>query len=416
MKNAIILFVTFILVVWITPIFGQVKPSNRIQTLVQDECSCDNALKDGVRDDYRLSSGSDYKSALKIVFTHEYTYWATDEWRKESSVETGAAYLAYSGFFSGDMSESAKRTKFESMKQYYSLNQDIAQSDYKFISQKITSKDLMAAWVECYRIHCSNADVILLNKEISGSEFTVTLTWKHKNTRDIERITSIVSINAEQQSGGDLTENRTISGQSSYTCKFRITDPHKDVSVRVNVSEYETDPIYIPGIPLENPANNSPVGTIVASVLPWNIFCQANSLPSVLNYQDRARCKWAPADGRSVVGSLYGQYANNVPDLRGVFLRGLNDFGLMDVPNVSTQQQDPDGSGRRANTLQTDQVKRHHHNMKPSLGGSSICNTFIAGGNEGSDCHKPETYEDYSYGGAETRPRNISVYYYIKIN
>ncbi|MCA9070299.1 MAG: hypothetical protein KDA84_15300, partial [Planctomycetaceae bacterium] len=66
-----------------------------------------------------------------------------------------------------------------------------------------------------------------------------------------------------------------------------------------------------------------PVGTIVPSMLDPKQFWAANGDAAVFT---PTKSLWAPADGRSVVGSQYGSSLRRrfAPDLRGVFLRGLN--------------------------------------------------------------------------------------------
>ena len=61
-----------------------------------------------------------------------------------------------------------------------------------------------------------------------------------------------------------------------------------------------------------------PIGTIVATMLPPHEFLDLVS--------DKNSKNWVPADGRAVEGSKYKKITGNprVPDLRGMFIRGLN--------------------------------------------------------------------------------------------
>ena len=110
---------------------------------------------------------------------------------------------------------------------------------------------------------------------------------------------------------------------------------------------------------------------------------------------------WVLADGRNVGGSEYESITgnNSVPDLRGQFLRGLDQSGTID----------PEGAGRTLLDTQADEFKSHSHTYSGhvSLGAS--------GNNNTGQKEQIDTQTDLA-GGAETRPKNISVNYFIKIN
>jgi len=99
--------------------------------------------------------------------------------------------------------------------------------------------------------------------------------------------------------------------------------------------------------------------------------------------------------------------------LRGMFLRGLN-------AGRSDGKQDPEGSSRSIGNYQADQVRSHNHNN------GSYDRLMIANGihttNGAVDNTGPPEVNLFtsatinSFGGTETRPRNIAVHYYIRIN
>lgn len=171
------------------------------------------------------------------------------------------------------------------------------------------------------------------------------------------------------------------------------------------------------------------LGTVVSSVLNYDQFTHAmGELPAINN----ATSSYVPCDGRSIVDSALEKltkvgrtqpdpqnHITNAPDLRGKFVRGLN---LMYSPG------NPDGfdsslygdteSGRtKVASYQADETKRHTH-AAHSSGGVPI-NTSGMGiqSDEGPQIQfgAPSITVD-EYNGAESRPRNIAVYFYIKIN
>ncbi|MBI9076416.1 MAG: hypothetical protein JEZ02_13500 [Desulfatibacillum sp.] len=143
-----------------------------------------------------------------------------------------------------------------------------------------------------------------------------------------------------------------------------------------------------------------PVGTIIPSMLSPDKFAQ---LPE--------GTKWTLANGRSVPNTRYAELVGpTVPDLRGMFLRGLNE-GRTDG------KQDPDNN-RKPGDEQDQMFKEHFHNF--------YSNVYDAGGGDNASwvAHDPGAF-GYGHinppptkaaGGEETRPNNVAVYYYIKIN
>ena len=130
-----------------------------------------------------------------------------------------------------------------------------------------------------------------------------------------------------------------------------------------------------------------------------------HSLLDEVTFQSKHGTSWVLSDGRNISGSdlavLTGWTV--APDLRGVFLRG-KDHGAGVNPDGDT----PEG------TYQLDEFASHTHstNYQHSDNGDGAGYALInvasfAGSTDGSTT---------SQGGLETRPKNIIVNYFIKIN
>lgn len=160
----------------------------------------------------------------------------------------------------------------------------------------------------------------------------------------------------------------------------------------------------------------STVGLIHASILPPQAFAVEVSDPE---QYDPTITKWVLADGRDITGSRLADITADplVPDLRGMFLRGLNvgrDDGL----------EDPDGATRESGDLQEDQFQGHGHQHDMASGIANYPPGTLAG-TYGTGVMSPNTrvldpislqkFGDAKFG-RETRPKNVAVYYYIKIN
>lgn len=146
---------------------------------------------------------------------------------------------------------------------------------------------------------------------------------------------------------------------------------------------------------------NLPIGTIIPSMLNESSFAETVADPTDF---DSEKSKWVLADGRNVDGSEYaGKVKPQLPDLRGMFLRGMNE-GRTDG--------DPD-QDRQVGSYQADAFAKHDHNLKFHY------RSFKGDGGKG----RPALDEGTSpkpvtpiQGNRETRPKNVAVYFYIKIN
>ncbi len=160
-----------------------------------------------------------------------------------------------------------------------------------------------------------------------------------------------------------------------------------------------------------------PVGTIISSLINYHQFVDIVGDEIGFN---KETSKWAPADGRDVTGSLYYKYNNgeaHVPDLRGVFLRGLNTFDDSEEKPVLEAQMDMDGL-RKVGRIQNDSIKKHEHPIQGTAnsagGGEPVITLGLFHG--GTTIRLGNNNKAEPIGELETRPKNAAVNYYIKIN
>lgn len=175
-----------------------------------------------------------------------------------------------------------------------------------------------------------------------------------------------------------------------------------------------------------------PIGTVVASVFPPDEFAALVGDDGRFNPQSS---QWVPADGRSVKGSSYAKalknselvheyVRENAPDLRGVFVRGLNYSNIQSVqqddnfkdkqdglpePNAVTQQ-----GYRMAGTRQLDSINKHDVTLP---GQHQVATTMHSGfwAISPQDYNGTQTFS-IERKGKETRPKNIALFHYVKIN
>ncbi len=163
---------------------------------------------------------------------------------------------------------------------------------------------------------------------------------------------------------------------------------------------------------------NQVLGTIISSVLNYDQLCKVMvENPAI----DNTKSSYVPCDGRKIEHSKLSELTGvlNVPDLRGRFLRGLNliySVGQPDLILSKADQDDPTNS-RKPGDYQPDAYKQHSHNYTHFDGGII------------TDMSNDKDQRRCSYGNmvgattavsgdsvTETRPKNVSVYFYIKIN
>lgn len=144
---------------------------------------------------------------------------------------------------------------------------------------------------------------------------------------------------------------------------------------------------------------------------------------------------WAMCDGSEVsrteyaalfaaVGTTYGVGDGldtfNLPDMRGQFLRALDDMGTAQ----GAAGVDVDGTARTVGQTQAQATESHRHNDGyPRANGFSYTNSLygsFTGGTVSTSSQANGTYTGRyaytsDYGGTETRPRNMAVNYIIKL-
>lgn len=217
-------------------------------------------------------------------------------------------------------------------------------------------------------------------------------------------------------------------------------DPERDLTLTIQTDKGSV--VY--PVPAESAGFNKdiPVGTIISSFLNWTEFqniTQNNANNPAGSFWSSRYSKWAPADGRPVPLSKFTTAASqpSVPDLRGLFIRGLNSFDPADETSaVAADQKDPEN--RTRGSFQRESFRKHDHGgstgddapdhthnivgyvYKVNYGGDNTAENLTVPQNnfkqptQGANTkHKhPIALE----GGDETRPNNRSLYYYIRIN
>jgi len=119
---------------------------------------------------------------------------------------------------------------------------------------------------------------------------------------------------------------------------------------------------------------------------------------AIMAFYSACPANWVAADG-----------SNGTPDLRGQFVRGLNDFGN---GARGDGKQDPDGEGRTLGSWQEDELKSHTHGEHYLYHNGK----YTSGSDYGyADNRNTGTKALFNnVGGNETRSKNIGLIYCMK--
>lgn len=123
------------------------------------------------------------------------------------------------------------------------------------------------------------------------------------------------------------------------------------------------------------------------------------------------------ADLFTIIGVSFGSADGssfNVPDLRGMFLRGVDGTAGIDPDKASRTAMNTGGNtGNNVGSIQADDFKAHTHGSSPLVRADGTGNSISSG--PGFLMNWPTTLPDSpSSGGSETRPINTYVNYIIK--
>jgi hypothetical protein len=163
----------------------------------------------------------------------------------------------------------------------------------------------------------------------------------------------------------------------------------------------------------------APVGTVVSSILSPIDFAVATGETEGDDIKNR---KWILADGESVLGTEYSKTTHNkvAPDLRGMFLRGIDVAGIRHAGEIQPFATARPSSIGFTGTTSSDGMHSHSGGAGFSKtdrfdvpGGPIASSGPSDTGKAGDHTHKVEINAG---GDEETRPVNVAVYFYIKIN
>ena len=336
------------------------------------------------------------------------------------SIKNSSISMDASIWIEDDSNDFAKRMEKVIFKLYDSVEMKYDKNEHKFTNE-VFNLTLAGGELSTLKEHAKYEHELDIKSKTTATtpKGATTSSDKNFNYKDKSDITWSVE-------GGKWIPSKISLYQLNHTKASNLQTQSLEVIKATKNSFYLISNLSIEENGEEESSENnqlSGVGNIIASMIPWK-FQSATF-----------RSKWIPADGREIpVGSDYEKlrksqgkefYFKNeekkdklyAPDLRGKFLRGINQFDKSEINKINGKKfGDPDGI-RKAGSYQVSMNKSHNHNN----GGYSKLLT-INGHETIEDAdrsHEPNLKSSANIkpsGGAESRPRNVAIYYYIRIN
>ncbi len=378
---------------------------------------CDRVLESGIRNNYSVDSLNLYKDYLREILSYSRDELADYVTTKDSSIAVPIPIAKT--ILDAEASNSATGKLLQQLRTKYSsdLTQEITEQDFESVASDVIDKNILNAWNQCIEDIGTRSGGIVY--QVNGREnevFSVT----YRYVPDKESDPRAVTVTGLTVTGGGtrhiptrIKEGTVLRRYTGYTQMFRRTQPATPVSIQMDIEGQDGVKVSVAGL---KPQDVIPVGTVITSVLPWSMFAQtANDSASF----DPNTNKWAPCDARSIRGSELARLGGGptTPDLRGVFTRGLNSFAADEPDPVAERQRDPD-LRRKVGSFQDHSTGEHSHFFR----GSGAALTTADNGSDRKNLWHDGDYsqsterETHKNPIGETRPKNVAVYFYIKIN
>ena len=393
------------------------------------ECDCSEALNKDLKNKYSNTQLIDVRIEL-----YEYYKFVKNKDKKTKrtfNLSQEASAIVSGAFFQGLLSanSSSDKSLIENIEKIIEKEQRISESVFKKIIKEDFSDNQLEAYKACldncpkqngvyYEITGDLEDVFALNLN-----FSISVINKPKVT--LSKTATL--INCEPIGGFILKKGLEIKNNTGVTQYLKIIDKNKPAQISVSFKELSFNAINFGDEYIYGSSKTVPIGTIVSSVLKYQTFLEVNRFKMSDNM---SKAIWVPCDGRNVLKSKYGDFSGNVPDLRGLFLRNVNDYNVKfdGVDKIKDERKNPDdtNAGVFQNYAMVN-IKGAWIGSNPNqtaTGGITAINYRYGDRNdwnwENKSTGKKFIFDASKSEGvkvsSENRPKNMTVYYYIKIN
>lgn len=389
MKNQLL---TLILALLFLNLFGQ---------------DCDLLLKDGLYAYTQTTTRTSFDQDMKSYFSSE-TFKSdmkSGKWGATLTIPIEGVPISI-----GADSDESSFSEFQA-RVVNATSFSLSMATYVSVTQRLPNLGLYEAYIQCQADPLKKG--LIQGKKIETEEMVI-FPFYFRPQSPNEKSPKITSLTIEPK-GSVIDLGGLKVGKRLPSFYMKVIARRSDVNEIVFNLQTESGDIGGVSSPKRNSKYEIPIGTIITSFLSFDRFRE--SIGEVGPW--KATEKWSPCDGRPVPNSQYSEFASpSVPDLRGYFLRGLNSFDPNPPVGVSSTARIDPTPNRTVGSTQPDAIIAHTHQYKKVQDRTMSFNVSTNGDMgmfHGVFNDKTVTHQDPP-GETETRPKNIAVYYYIKVN
>lgn len=384
-------------------------------------CDCSELLKYGIYDHFSSTENIDnYNEIQKAV-------------RNSSSRGSGGSQGGNVGYAGFSLGYSESETK---MLKKITSNKLLEKSDVEELkkeSASFVSSEMMSAYRECMQL-CEKSGLQSKSDFPTDGRFeSISFTLKYKKPEFVPKVPVLKEIsigpdpNCYECKGDliDLANNKEQLKESEtykMTCVRKISDKAfrlsgtnsmiyakgAHISIVTDMGDYD---LRIPPLYAKNPEFEKRMGEIVASVLTEEKFIEINGNDWMLANGAEAP---STSEYRKYIDKELPHMNGKLPNLCGVFLRGFN----------NGQSINPDNN--KLGSLQPDAFQGHFHESTGKIITRDKGNKNVGADKDFLKTLQPDqtivgtAISDNLNGNPriaiETRPKNVTVNYFIKIN
>jgi hypothetical protein len=357
---------------------------------------CLNLFAQGYYDEQQTFS--DQRSFKYVQATICSDTTLTKQQADDRSLGSGGSYFAV---ITGFLDVGDKQKSFEEQRTIFcSMNLDTSTANASLIqTSRVVSQAATAVMKSCFNSQGFHAAIVPSKNPAS---FAIRMTYNGTGVTDIPN----VKISGNPNITCDTPNGTTVHSGANIIC---TKDADKTVLVTMNTDKGSLNAIDVLGTKDINDDIQSQLKTLTDKVtavgLSSCLGCIQQSVLTEAQFQNVNGSNWVLCDGRTIVGSKLARLTgiSNAPDLRGRFLRGKNFGTLPDVDEIDLGKP------------QEDAVGPHHHS---DLVHSPPFNDQRAGiSYQGpSTLATDDPMFPNSSQAKETRPKNVTVNFFYKIN
>ena len=300
-----------------------------------------------------------------------------------------------------------------------------SQKNYETLYTSILSVNSLSAYRACLESDACAGTNTRIKSQVFGDVddvFTLQLVFLDNSGIPEAKIENITYNNCIPYGLLVFKSGVAIKDGQSKSQPFKKLRKDRAAFVTVNFENpgIRLDPIEVNGTVITL-SEKMPIGAIVASVLDYPQFNIVNGLPTTFNSNTST---WAPCDGRTIANSKYATSGASIaPDLRGLFLRGVNEMYSGNLGSGTLNSDQLNVEDKNSGEFQNDAFQDHTHKVGIGITDKQA-NSQASPRFADWVYRSPNVYQTQSVFttdnnvrvSEETRPKNMTVYYYVRIN